>query len=129
MCIRDSLRGCSTRSDRSRCSEPILLTMGCLAHTAKVVALHNTLKSFTLRGTDNIDISDVIEDFCIDYITQLVLLVKIIELGQVSLGGYSSLSEVALLSLIGMLLLFILEAQLDCLIAIHLTLSLIHIYN
>ena len=43
---------------------------------------------------------------------------KSFELGQVSLGGYSSLLEVTCFGLVGMLLLFLHEAYLDCLVAV-----------
>ena len=95
-----------------------MLTVGSLTYTTKTMALNDTLETFTLRCSDNIYKACAFQVINSDYITQLVSRLKILELGQVSLGSYTCLLEVAHLRLSCVLLFLVLETQLNSLIAI-----------
>ena len=95
-----------------------MLTVSSLAYTTKTMALNYALKTFTLRCTYYIYEACVLQIINSDNITQFVSRLKILELGQVSLGCYTGFLEVTHLRLSCVLLFLINETQLNSLIAI-----------
>ena len=109
------IRTCTYRTGSA---ETVVLTVGSLTHTAETVALYDTLITFTLRGSGYIHEVIFCEEIDCNSVAQFVFAFKSFELGQVTLGSYSSLLEVTSLGLGCVLLLLILEAQLESIIAV-----------
>jgi len=116
----EDLCGIRAGTDRTGCTQTVVLTMSALSDTAETVALDNTLETFTLAHAGNIDELGVIEELHRDSLTSLVLTFKTFELGQVSLWLDSGLLEVTSLGLGGVLVLLLDEADLKSLITISL---------
>lgn len=79
------------------------------------MALHYALEIPTLRGAYHVYILPFAEAIYRDNITYLILIGKALELGQVSLWGYSCFLKVAFKGLGYILLLLLFEAYLEAL--------------
>ena len=116
----ENLGGVRTSTDRTGLAQTVVLTVSALAYTTKTVTLHNALETLTLRGTNHVYKSSVIEQLYCKSVTQVQFLIKALELSQVTLGGNTSLLKVAHQRSRSILLLSFLETNLNGCIAIFL---------
>ena len=58
-----------TSTDRTRLTGTVVLTVSSLTYTTETMAFYNTLETFTLRSSDNVYISSIVEQFYSDGIT------------------------------------------------------------
>ena len=93
--------------------------MGLLAHTTETVALHNAGETFTLARTYDVNVWGVVEQLDGYHVSKVVLFIKC-ELGQVSLWCCAGLLEVSHQRMARVLLWFLLETHLNCVVAIFL---------
>ena len=114
----EDFRGIRAGTNGTWLTKTVVLTVSCLAYAAEAMTLYYALEAATLRGCDDINERAVCEQVNGDSITQVEFLFETGELGQVSLGCYSCLLEVAHERSNGVLLLGIFEAELDSIVAI-----------
>ena len=91
-----------------------------LTYTTKTVAFHDSLEAFPFGCTYYINIRCVIQKIHSEDVAELVLSIKILELGQVSLRCYTRFLEMTGFRLRRMLFFLLLKAQLNCLVAVFL---------
>jgi len=95
-----------------------MLTVSSLTHTTKTMSFYYTLKTLTLRSTNNVNKASVVKHFYSNGITQIQLCFKFFELSQVSLRCYSCSFKMSHQRFSCMFFLFVLETQLNSCIAI-----------
>ena len=84
-----------------------------LTYTTKTMTLHNALEALTLRGSYNVHIISAVEHLYGQRVTEIEFLFETTELGQVTLGGNTSLLEVTEQRSRSILLLCLLETYLN----------------
>ena len=113
----EDLSGVRTSTDRTGCTEAVVLTVSGLTHSAESVAFYDALEAFTFAGADNVHETTFSEEVYSESVSQCGGIFKL-ELGQVSLRGYTGFFEVAGHRLGSVFLFFVLETQLHSLITI-----------
>ena len=114
----EHLSGIRAGTDRTGLAQTVILTVSALAYATKAVTLHYALETMSLGSCNNIHISSVGKEVNGECITQIQLLRKTCELGQVSLGCHTSLGKVTLQRSRYVLLLSVSESKLNGIIAI-----------
>jgi hypothetical protein len=97
-------------------TESVVLAVGLATDTGESVALHDALETLTLGGTDNVHELDVFREDIGDRedVTELEITGEVgLELEHLLLGGGPCLFEMALQSLAGLLLFFLVIGKLN----------------
>ena len=116
----EHLCGIRTCTDTTGLAQTVVLTVSGLTYTAETMTLDNALEAAALGGTDDINEVAAFKHLHGDSVTKVQFLVKTCELGQVSLGCHTGLLEVAERRSRSVLLLLVLKAELDGIVAVTL---------
>ena len=95
-----------------------MLSMCALTYTTKSMAFNDSLKAFSFRCTYHVNIRCIIQEVYSKHVSELILGIKILKLGQVPLWSYTCFLKMTSFWLRCMLFLFLLKAQLNCFIAV-----------
>ncbi len=112
------LCGVRTCADRTRLTQTVILSVSSLTYTTETMTLNYTLEAMSLGSTYYINISNIVEQLNSDRVTEIQLLLKTCELGQVSLGSGTGFLKVTHERSSRILLLSLLETKLNSCIAI-----------
>ena len=114
----EHLGGIRARTNRTGLTLTVVLSMSNLTDTTKSMTLHDALETMTLRDSYYIYEAALCKQLNGNSVTQIQVIIKTCELGQVSLWCYTGFLEVSHQGCCGILFLCILETKLDGLITI-----------
>ena len=101
-------------------TKTVVLAVSALAYATETVTFHYALIAFTFAGAYNVYEVGFSEEVGGDGVAESVSVTKSFELGQVSLGCYTGLTEVTELGLGEVFLLLVFETKLESLVAVGL---------